>query len=280
MQLRLVILIPTFNFHKGVNQILNKIYLERKLIYKTVIFDNSSKFYIQNLVKKYKKLGLEIIYSLNKPKISAQYNWTELLSFCNANFFSSNTYCIIMHQDDIPVEKCFFSKLRLFIRNNNYPEIISLNTIINDDGFFDNRLHVEPILRNLLYKYFPSYLYYRNFIGPLSSLVLKSTLFLKIMSGKRFFFDNKLRWLIDVKFYSKYLLKKKFNTSNLTIRSIVKENIFSLSSLIYKKNKLYKKELDYLNINKNILIIIFDFMFWYLIRLVQYLKHLLIYKKW
>lgn len=276
---KLILLIPTYNFVDGVDKILKKIYLERKLFFKIIIFDNSSNDNIKNICNKYNSLGLNIQYKFNQPKLSPQHNWTNLLKFIYDNLKSLNQtskfYFMLIHQDDVPVDKFFFKKIHNILEKN-CPEIISLNTIINDKSFFDDRLHTESYLRHFLYKYLNKYIYLRNYFGPTSSLVFKNTLFIKSSPV----FNNKLKWLIDVDFYGRYLLKKRVYFSNLTIRSHSKNNIFSLTSSLINKNNIQKEELKILNKFQRNEYFIFDFLFWYLIRAIQYSKYILFKKIW
>jgi hypothetical protein len=276
---KLIILIPTFNFVEGVKEILNRISLERYIIYRIIIFDNSTNSNIKNLCNKYKTNGLNIEYKFNQPKLTPQNNWSDLLKFIYANLRSSTQvtkfYFMLIHQDDIPTDNFFFKKIHDILRKNN-PDIISLNTIINDKSFFNNRLHVESYFRHFLYKYFNKYIFLRNYLGPTSSLVFKSSLFIKKLPK----FNNNLKWLIDVDFYARFILKKRVYFSNLTIRSYVKNNIFSLTSLLVNKKNIHDEELKILNklyLNKYVIL---DFLFWYSIRTIQYLKHILLKKIW
>ena len=276
---KLIILIPTFNFIDGVDRILKKIYLERKLVFKIIIFDNSSNHNIKNLCNKYKSKGLNLEYKYNQPKLSPQTNWTNLINFIYNNLRSNNQfskfYFMLIHQDDVPVDNFFFKKIHNILKKN-CPDIISLNTIINDKGFFNDRIHTESYLRHFLYKYLNKYIYLRNYFGPTSSFVFKYTLF----SNSLPVFNDKIKWLIDVDFYARYLSKKRIYFSNLTIRSHAKDNIFSLTLLLINKNNIRKEELKALNkfqLNKYVIL---DFLFWYLIRAIQYSKYILFKKVW
>jgi hypothetical protein len=182
---------------------------------------------------------------------------------------------MLIHQDDVPVDNFFFKKIHNILEKNR-PDIISLNTIINDKSFFNNRIHTESYLRHFLYKYLNKYIYLRNYFGPTSSFVFKYTLF----SNSLPVFNNKIKWLIDVDFYARYLSKKRIYFSNLTIRSHAKDNIFSLTLLLINKNNIRKEELKALykfQLNKYVIL---DFLFWYLIRAIQYSKYILFKKVW
>lgn len=276
---KLILLIPTYNFVEGVDKILKKIYLERKLVFKTYIFDNSTTSVIRNVYSKYKEKGLDIEYKYSPPRLSAQNNWSNLIRYVfeslkkTSNF--SKFYFILLHQDDVPEDNFFFSKLHNCLQKN-HKQVISLNTIINDKSFFDNRLHTENYLRHFLYKYLPKYIFLRNYLGTISSLVFKSTLFINRLPK----FQNKLQWLIDVEFYNRYLFDKKIYFSNLSVKSLVNNNIFSLTSSLMDIRKLQMKEIDFLNEHHKKRYIILDFVFWYSIRTIQYLKYILLKKIW
>jgi hypothetical protein len=270
---------PTFNFTEGVHRILKKIFLEKKLIFKVIVFDNSPNANIKNICNEYKNKGLNLVYVYNQPKLSAQSNWTNLVKYIYKNIRSTNCvtkfYFMLIHQDDVPVNNFFFKKIHNILYKN-HPDIVSLNTIINDKSFFDNRLHTESYLRHFLYKYLNKYIYLRNYFGPISSLVFKDTLFKNNLPK----FNNMLKWLIDVDFYAKYLFKKKIYFSNLTIRSLTKNNNFSLTSSLINKKNIQVKELKLLNKFQEKKYVILDLLFWYLIRAIQYSKYLLFKRIW
>jgi hypothetical protein len=271
---KLIILIPGYNFAEGVDKILNKIYLENKLVFKTYIFDNSSKPFIKNISNKYKKMGLNVEYKFSQPRLSAQHNWSNLISYVFNSLkktpIYSKFYFMLLHQDDIPEDKNFFKKLHNDIERNN-KNIISLNTIVYDKSFFNNRLHTESYLRQFIYKCFPKYFFLRNYFGPISSFVFKSNLF----CFKYPTFNNKLDWLIDVEFYNKYIINQKIYFSNLNIKSYIC-NTFSITSSLTKKRKLQMEELKSLNRKPRMRYFILDFLFWYSIRTIQYSKYLLL----
>ena len=75
----------------------------------------------------------------------------------------------------------------------------------------------------------------RNYIGPVSSLVIKYRKNLP-------FFDTKLKWLVDVDFYQKIKnLKSWIFTNDLFLTSDQKNDVSLTLKYNFKKLKIYSK---------------------------------------
>jgi hypothetical protein len=255
--IKLNVLLPTYNYPLGLNLILNKILHEKKYINQVFIFDNTKNKSIYNLFQKF-KLVLNINYHHNMPTTSPQINWQNLIKTSNCDYF------IIMHHDDIPVEKNFFRKTHQLLNFYNKPDVLSVNTFINDSSILNNRIHTHASVRKIILKYFFPYIVLRNVIGPLSSLIIKKK---KLIN---YTFDKRLNWLIDVKFYYHYLKKSSIVVTDLLS---IKSLLLNKESLTLKiKNKFIHKYKEKKFITKDLLLLyyIFDFFFWYPYRVFSY----------
>jgi hypothetical protein len=106
--------------------------------------------------------------------LSPQNNWENLIKNSNCDYF------ILLHHDDIPVEKNFFKKIHKLLIFYNKPDILSINTMINDNSILNNRIHTHAFLRRIILKFFFNYVIFRNVIGPISSLIIKKKKIKKI----------------------------------------------------------------------------------------------------
>jgi hypothetical protein len=255
--IKLVVLLPTYNFPLGVNLILKKILCEKKYVNQIIISDNSKNSSIYNLFLKFKSL-LNIHYMHNMPTTSPQKNWQNLVKIAKCDYF------IIMHHDDIPVEKNFFRKIHKLLNFYKKPQVLSINTLINDSGILNNRIHTHAFLRRIILKFFFNYLLFRNVIGPMSSLIIKKN---KMLT---YTFDKRFKWLIDVKFYNDYLKNSSIVVTDLLSVKSLLLNKEALTLKIKNKFLLKNKEKYYIKKKFSILYYFFDFLFWYSYRVFSY----------
>lgn len=255
--IKLSVLIPTYNFSTGVFLILKKILSEKKFVNEIIISDNSKNKSIFNIYQRF-RLKLKIRYLHNMPSTIPQRNWQYLIKLSKCDYF------IVLHHDDIPVEINFFKKIHELINFYGKPDILSINTSLNDSSILNNRIHTHAFIRKIILKYFFNYLIFRNVIGPLSSLIIKKKKFTK------YSFDKRLSWLIDVKFYLQQLrLTRIVVTDLISVKSLLR-NKESLTLKIKNKFILYSKEKRIITKEKFYIYSIFDFPFWYSYRIFSY----------
>jgi hypothetical protein len=254
--IKLSVLLPTYNFPLGVNLILKKILSEKNFINEVIISDNSKNKSVYYVFQKFKTI-LNIKYVHKMPTTIPQQNWKFLIDKSECDYF------IILHHDDVPVEKFFFKKIHQLINFYNKPDVLSINTYINDNSILNNRIHTHALLRKIILKYFFNYIIFRNIIGPLSSLIIKK-------KNIKYFFDNRLKWMIDVKFYNQYLKASSIIVTDLiSIKSLL-FNKESLSLKIKDKFIIQFKEKKYISKKFFFLYSTFDFLFWYSYRIFSY----------
>jgi len=253
------ILIPTKDYTKGLKRILENI-PEKNLNIKIIISDDSSNNKIKNYITKLDKKN--ITYIKNQPRLGLAKNWNQLLSLCKSKYF------MYLHNDDYITQKDFFANLFRIIKNKNYPQVLSVKTKIVNNKSNSEKWHIKYFLRNFLYNMSKKYILRRNFIGPVSSLVIKNNNLPK--------FDTKLRWLVDADFYYKLINKKKIKfTDELFICAEYNSEFSQHHENKGKISALNKKEFYYIlkkyhfN-NKSIFIIkFFEPIFWVMIRVVN-----------
>ena len=263
--IKLNILLPTYRYKKGVEKILTSISQTRNKSIHVYLFDNTENNSIYLLYQKYKK-KLKINYFKNVPTINASENWNRAISYINSKKENIYNYSILLHQDEYFGSKDFFKELFNQIREKKYPEIISMNTYVKYNNKYFNKIHTLKTQREFLHKYFKNYIIYRNYFGPLSSIIFKTNKFLPK-------FSRNLRWFIDVEFYLKIInFNYRWHFSELYLVSDQKNN-FSLTNRLKKSNfnKIKKAEKNDFKLKVplvyRILYFIIDFPMWCLIRI-------------
>lgn len=271
------IILPTFHYFKGTKKILEQIQMTSSKNISIYMFDNTSTDKIKNLSIKFKK-RLKIIYFKNRPTISPANNWNNSIIYLKKvldnQLFKKNHYFIILHHDEYFTDKNFFKKLNKLIKDNFYPDVISMTTFVDYKNKFKNKIHTTSSQRSWFHKNYFDYILLRNYIGPVSSLVIRYKKNLP-------FFDIKLKWLVDVDFYQKI---KKFKnwifTDDLFLISDQKNDV----SLTLKYNlmikDLYKNESKLIFHRFKLKYIFLDHIVWVLLRISNKFKYFINIKKY
>ena len=266
------IILPTYYYYKGTQKILEQIH-KTKTKSKNLsiyIFDNTVNDKIRNLYLRF-KVKLNIFYIKNRPTISPATNWNKSISFIKKKLgnqlIGTQDYLVILHHDEYFTDKDFFLKLNKLIKKNKNPDVISMTTIIDYHNKLKNKIHTTAYQRFLFHKYYFDYILLRNFIGPVSSLVFKYHNNFPI-------FDQNLKWLVDVKYYKKFkMFKRWIFTDDLILYSDQKNDV-SLT-LRYKSriNELYLKEKNQIVQKFNLKFKHLDYIIWALLRISNKFKY-------
>ena len=266
------IILPTYYYYKGTQKILEQIH-KTKTKSKNLsiyIFDNTVNDKIRNLYLRF-KVKLNIFYIKNRPTISPATNWNKSISFIKKKLgnqlIGTQDYLVILHHDEYFTDKDFFLKLNKLIKKNKNPDVISMTTIIDYHNKLKNKIHSTAYQRFLFHKYYFDYILLRNFIGPVSSLVFKYHNNFPI-------FDQNLKWLVDVEYYKKFkMFKRWIFTDDLILYSDQKNDV-SLT-LRYKSriNELYLKEKNQIVQKFNLKFKHLDYIIWALLRISNKFKY-------
>jgi len=192
----LSILIPTYNHVIGIKRILYFFNDLSNNDIEILIYDNSPNKDTSHFMDDWNNNHpyIDITYKLNRPATSPADNWNNLIT--NAK----GEYCLLLHNGEFPNKLDFFSRL-LEELDEFKPDIALMNCILLDMQKEEAYLHVPIWVKSLVIKFYPSFLFQRNVIGPTACLVIKKNLYAN--------FDQYLQWLLDVDSYYRSLLKSK-----------------------------------------------------------------------
>jgi glycosyltransferase involved in cell wall biosynthesis len=276
----LSILIPAYNYPIGVERILSKLSSEYSEDIEIIVFDDSSDNKVHSVCTAYKDAFYSFIYKHNDPAMGAVVNWNSLLDEAQGE------YCLLLHHDEFPLGDNFVNKVIDTLSINTAIDVLIMDLVLVDINTGFIRQHAPSWLRNLSAKYFPEYLFRRNVIGPISTLIIRRKIFPH--------FDSNLQWMVDVDLYVRLFLKKpkiKFNPS-IRIGSSLDRTKSITSSISHNLDKIEKVELHYLNkiygpkfslYRGGIIsfyympLYIFEKIFWIGFRVIQYLPHYMVY---
>lgn len=232
----LSVLIPAYQYPEGVDRILSKCSGMPSDQVEIIIGDDSADARVQTVVAGYQEShpGLAI-YVRNTPSLGAAKNWNNLLDK------ATGKYALMMHHDEFPLGKNWAHELLTQLSKNRCSDIILMPCLLISEGSERARVHLPQFIQALVLKYFPSYLFRRNVIGPVSCLIVRRELYPR--------FDESLRWLIDVDIYwNLFSRRANFEISkNLKIASIVNRSNSITAALSEHLVDIRHKELSYLS---------------------------------
>ena len=264
--IKLSILIPAYNFKKGLKTILsdfakcNKSDLE--LI--EILIGDDSEDRLLNLeeINKYNKIFPNFKYIKNEEKILIG-NWNNLINICKGEY-----YWLFHHDEELSFTKQSIKTIIEYLKKNYFILILPL---FKKTTFRFLNYKFEKIVKhsgsNKLIRYFicQSKLFiYINIIGPPTALIISK----KIKS----LYSFNLKWLVDVEYYyrifkkinlDKILLIKEFEAciiSNQNYRASITKTK-KLDKRLFKNLKNFeetklKEDIDLKNINKLKILII------------------------
>lgn len=180
---QLSILIPAFNYSKGVERILQALTPLPPRV-ELIVSDDSTDTSVMDIVGKYATEN--VVYKKNIPAKGAVTNWNDLLGSAKGEFL------ILLHHDELPLGPKFLNRLLAVLRHTS-KDVLMMDVLLLNGSLAPIRRHVPRALRDFVIRYVPGYLFCRNVIGPTASLVVRKASFPP--------FDTTLKWLVDVELY-------------------------------------------------------------------------------
>ena len=238
-QIKLSILIPTYNFEIGINKILDCIkstddnlndFLE------IIISDDSDKEIIQEeKFESFENHFNNFRYIYNENSLGAVENWNKLISMARGD------YIWLLHHDEFWQKEKKIINYIIEVINMKKPNVLILpitkSKIFSCFNMNINVTNQHITFRKILRKYIdnPKLLLKLNIVGPPSTVIYKKN---------NLSYDRNLKYLVDVEFYMR--LFKFFNYKNILIGrksyNLVssQNNNNSITSLLRKEIKNLK----------------------------------------
>lgn len=245
-QIKISILIPAFNYPKGIKNIIECLKFSNTIFRKNIeviISDDSDRKIIDSEIEYHlKKTFGNFQYIYNKEPLGGVLNWNKLISKAQGEYF-----WLLHHDEYWEKEKDLINKIFDVIKKENpsfliFPitkerEIIFNNLIINIiQKHFSTRNILNKFLTN------PKLLIELNILGPPSAIIYKKSLIK---------YNTNLKFLVDVDFYIKLL--SRFNSKKVLImqdyyllssqnnnKSITKSLSKSINQIKYKEKKFLR----------------------------------------
>lgn len=236
----LSILIPAYNFPKGVSRILSQIFPLDTQRFEVLVLDDSTSNHVYDVCISYLNNGLMLKYYRNTPPLGAVNNWNKLLSIARGK------YCLIMHHDDCPIQKDFISLIEKTLDSSTTYDVFVMGHAVINRNLNIVYGSISNTMRSFFSSKFPEYIIRRNYLGSMSTLVVKRSAYP--------LYCVDLCYLVDCELFHRLLTSNLSfcYLNNLTILTVIGEhqsitqflapNISNIikreRSLIFSNNKL------------------------------------------
>ncbi len=232
----LSILIPAFRYPEGVRRILFNLQPLLLQDCELIIFDDSPDNDVMDVVMEWReRTGSQIYYQRNQPALGAADNWNALLEAACGNF------CLLMHHDEFPLREDFLKRLLQILREKPELDVLMLDCILVDFQSQQIRRHLPIWLRAFVVRHVSQYLFRRNVVGPVSSLVIRRSIYPR--------FNAQLRWLVDVELFVRLfsVAKHVHICPQLQIGSLLGRTDSITAKLGSSLHAIHQEELAYLS---------------------------------
>ncbi len=188
MGVRLSVLIPAYGYAEGVRRILSSFGDAPPDEVEILIYDDSRDEQVSQLVANIsRQYRGNLHYRRNRPALGAVANWNSLLEQ------ATGEYVILLHHDEYPLGERFAERVLDLLNMAPEVDVFVMECILRPSTGTDVRPHLPGMIRKLVLKYFPAYLFKRCVVGPASCLLVRRALYPR--------FDERLRWMVDVEAY-------------------------------------------------------------------------------
>lgn len=231
----LSILLPAYNYPRGIRRILEKIECHLDDNIEVIIADNSTGspvlLEVQEFISKYPN---NIFYHHHSPTTGPIKNWNWILAH------ASGDYCVLIHHDEYPQGDNYIPIVLEEINQNPTLDFFLFEVVLDFPKQGISVKHISAFVQRVILRYFPEYLFRRNVVGPTAALVIRRSIFP--------LFDEKLAWLVDVDMYYR-LFSKDYRWKMIKNQKIFSEQqrFDSLTAEIGKnRERICCEELQYI----------------------------------
>ena len=231
----LSILIPTYEYPYGIKSILDKLLDCKDVDCEIIVSDDSISNDVEIIVLSHEiYLSEKVRYFKNTPSLGAVPNWNYLISIAKKDFI------LLLHHDEFPTSRDFIPKIVNLIKSDLDSDIFMMDLLIQPINNKKTHHHLLISMRIFLIKHFPGYLLRRNFMGPLSTLIVRRSLYP--------YFDENLRWTVDSDFYFRLrqITKRWASCKHIKVVSISGRNDSITSNISSNLNQIKRFEFVYL----------------------------------
>jgi glycosyltransferase involved in cell wall biosynthesis len=184
------ICIPAYKNIQFLKRLLNSISIQTFTDYEVIITDDSPDDSVANFVSSYKEIE-NVLYKRNQQTLGTPGNWNECIRMAKGDWIK------LMHDDDWFVDSSSLQQFAILIKSNpQFSFFYSAYFKVDLDKYSSKAVFASTVRRSFL-KRNPVTLFSKNIIGPPSVTIYKRYDTVE--------YDEKLKWLVDIDFYIRYL---------------------------------------------------------------------------
>jgi glycosyltransferase involved in cell wall biosynthesis len=184
--------IPAYQQTKYLEKTLDSILNQDFSDYEIILTDDSPDDMVKELIKKYDFSG-RMNYIKNPKNLGSPANWNKAIALARSEYIK------IMHHDDWFTENSALKKLIEALDQNPESDLAFSASLVQNIDSKTSRINQATSKQIKRLKTEPAVLFLGNFIGAPSATIYRA----KIKEQ----FDENLKWLVDVEFYIRLLLK-------------------------------------------------------------------------
>ncbi len=190
------IIIPAYNNLELFKRALGSVLKQEKVSFEIIVVDDS----INDDIETY-------VYIINQPSIRYYHNHPSKGAIANWNYglsLAQGEYVEILHHDEALESENILSEVKQQFKMSQSTAVVA-----NYQVFINGEAKKEPSIKRRLRSFFIKhsiFLFLANLLGPCACVFIKNS--------HKEFFDEKLRWFVDVEWYYRLLRKRKTNMLN------------------------------------------------------------------
>jgi len=186
------ICIPTYKRIQYLKRLLDSIAIQNFKDFEVIITDDSPSGDVNDLCDQYKN-KIQINYYKNPAPLGTPENWNESIRHAKGEWIK------LMHDDDWFANEDSLSVFANAAKQNSSSSFYySAYTNVFEDDRKSTAVYLNSF-RKRKFEQNPVTLFSRNVIGPPSVTLVKN--------DKLIWYDNKIKWVVDIDFYIRYLKK-------------------------------------------------------------------------
>ena len=186
------ICIPCYNSPDTLKVCLDSVLKQTFKDYEIIISDDSSTDDVAVLVGTY-DFGGKLVYKKNDVSLGSPANWNKAMGMAGGKYIK------MLHHDDYFSGPDSLAKFVKSLESNPAAHFSCSYSRIYFKQTRDFFLHKQSSSQIVRVKHEPEFLFFRNVIGAPSATFFRN--------HKDFAFDIKYKWLVDVEFYIRFLLR-------------------------------------------------------------------------
>jgi glycosyltransferase involved in cell wall biosynthesis len=238
------ICIPAFKRTGYLQRLLDSISIQSYRDFEVIVTDDSNDSSVVDVIAFYQK-QFQLIYKKNKVPLGPPENWNEAVREANGEWIK------IMHDDDWFANPDSLYEFADAIKQNPGSSFFYCAYInVFEDTHKQASVYTNPFRRRKL-QLNPETLFSKNVVGPPSVTLVRN--------DKKIWYDKKIKWVVDIDFYTRYLKSNSpFYINKLLVKigingEQVTKSTFRVASVEIPEN-FYLLEKWGIKILKNILI--------------------------